>query len=249
MSLNANCAETVRAVVVNQFVHDVGAFTQGLVWDEGWLIESTGRYGESTLRRVNLYSGKVEEIVDLDARFFGEGCAVVDDQVIVLTWREQSALVYDKHSFELLQSYSYDGEGWGLAYDGANLIMSDGTSTLYFRDPNTFDLLHTITVKDNGQPVVRLNELEWIEGELWANVWMNERIARIDPNDGQVIGWVDASGLLSPEEVTTRTDVLNGVAYDAMNGRIFITGKNWPKVFEIEMPSRQSNMAEWPWVK
>ncbi|MDP8243238.1 MAG: glutaminyl-peptide cyclotransferase [Candidatus Hinthialibacter antarcticus] len=243
------CAETAPVDVVNSFPHDANAFTQGLLWDKDSLIETTGQYGESTLRRVSVYTGEVIKQIHIEGRYFGEGCAVVENKIIVLTWREHTALVFDKTSFDLIGELSYETEGWGLTSDGASLIMSDGSSTLYFRDPDTFDLLRSVTVKEGAASVTRLNELEWIEGEVWANVWMSDRIARIDPRDGQVIGWIDASGLLAPNEQTPLTDVLNGIAYDAMNGRIFITGKRWPKLFEIARPSLQSHMADWPLVR
>lgn len=247
--IEAFSAETMRVDVIGSFAHDSNAFTQGLLWERDSLIETTGQYGESTLRRVNLYTGETIKKIDLESRFFGEGCAVIEDRIIVLTWRENTALAFDKISFDLLSTYSYNTEGWGLTCNGQLLIMSDGSSTLYFRDPDTFELLRTLTVKEGSQPVTRLNELEWIEGEVWANIWMSDRIARISPNDGQVIGWVDAAGLLTPEEQTPMTGVLNGIAYDALNGRIFITGKRWPKIFEINRPSQHSNMAEWPLVR
>ncbi|MBZ0256274.1 glutaminyl-peptide cyclotransferase [bacterium] len=247
--LSAFAVDTVPVEVINSFPHDKEAFTQGLLWDKDSFIESDGQYGESNLRRVNAYTGEVMKQTNLSNQYFGEGCAVIGDKIFVLTWREQTALVFDKTTFERIGEFAYQTEGWGLTSDGQTLIMSDGSSTLYFRDPDTFEILRTLTVKDGAAPVSRLNELEWIEGEIWANVWMTDRIARIDPNDGQVIAWIDASGLLTPDEQTPLTDVLNGIAYDALNGRIFITGKRWPRLFEIARPSQQSHMAEWPLVR
>lgn len=222
--------------VVAEYPHDPGAFTQGLVLRNGELFEGTGLEGESTLRRVDLESGDVLQMRELDEEYFGEGISILNGRIYQLTWQSGVAFVYDAETFELLKIFSYDGEGWGLTTDGQRLIMSDGTDTLVFRDPETFDVTGEIDVRDSGTPVANLNELEYVEGEVWANVWQTDRVARIDPGSGQVVGWVDLSGLLSEEERETYdVDVLNGIAYDSESERIFVTGKLWPKLFEIEV--------------
>jgi glutamine cyclotransferase len=222
--------------VVAEYPHDPSAFTQGLVISNGELFEGTGLEGESTLRKVDLESGNVLQIRELDEEYFGEGIAILNDRIYQLTWQSGVALVYDADTFELLETFSYDGEGWGLTTDGQRLIMSDGTDTLVFRDPETFDVTGQVDVRDSGIPVANLNELEYVEGEIWANVWQTDRVARIDPASGQVVGWIDLSGLLSEEEREAYdVDVLNGIAYDSKSERIFVTGKLWPKLFEIEL--------------
>ena len=220
--------------VVNTFPHDPQAFTQGLVYDRGDLLEGTGLRGRSSLRRVDLETGAVLQRRDLPAQFFGEGVALVDDRIYQLTWTSQQGFVYDRDSFDLLDSFTYPTQGWGLTYDGQRLIMSDGSDALYFRDPVTFAELSRIQVRDGATPVTRLNELEYVQGEVWANVWLTDRVARIDPQTGQVTGWIDLSGLLSPQEQAA-ADVLNGIAYDPQTDRVFVTGKLWPKLFEIEL--------------
>lgn len=226
--------------IVAEYPHDPDAFTQGLSIHNGGLYEGTGLEGESTLRRVDLESGEVLQSRELDDEYFGEGIAVMNDRIYQLTWQSRTCFVYDQETFDLLGTFSYEGEGWGLTADGERLIMSDGTSRLVFRDPETFAELGQIDVRDAGIPVSRLNELEYVEGEIWANVWQTDRVARIDPTSGLVTGWIDLSGLLSPEERQTHTvDVLNGIAYDAETGRVFVTGKWWPKLFEIELVSSE----------
>jgi glutamine cyclotransferase len=222
--------------VIEEFPHDPNAFTQGLVYLEGVLYEGTGRHGQSTLRRVELESGEVTQSVELDSDFFGEGIAVVGDRVYQLTWQEGTCFVYDRETFELLESFSYATEGWGLTTDGDRLIMSDGTSRLYFRDLATFEQIGHVDVRDGDEPVFDLNELEYVDGEIWANVWTTDLIARIDPATGQVIGWIDLTGLLELDEDQAQSvDVLNGIAYDPETGRIFVTGKLWPTLSEIEV--------------
>ncbi len=227
--------------VINTYPHDRAAFTQGLVYEDGIFYEGTGLWGESTLRKVTIETGEVVKQHDLRPEFFGEGIVVYDDKIIQLTWRpvnsqeETQGFVYDKESFELLQQFSYSTEGWGITYDGAKLIMSDGTATLYFWDPETLEEIGSVQVHDDNGPVVRLNELEYIRGEVYANVWQTDRIARIDPQTGRVIAWIDLTGLLSAEDRDPPVDVLNGIAYDAENDRLFVTGKLWPKVFEIKL--------------
>ena len=220
--------------VVAEYPHDPAAFTQGLTFQDGELLEGTGQLGESTLRRVDLESGAVEDSVALANRHFGEGIAVLGDRVFQLTWRTNTCFVYDRATFALLDTFTYATEGWGLTTDGERLIMSDGSDRLFFRDPDTFAKTGSVRVRDGGFPVDDLNELEYVDGEVWANVWTTDRIARIDPATGRVVGWIDLTGLL-PEEDRERykVDVLNGIAHDPASGRILVTGKYWPTLFEI----------------
>lgn len=234
--------------VVNAYPHDRGAFTQGLVYLDGTLYEGTGLYGQSSLRRVDLQTGAVLQQRDLDAQYFGEGIAVVGDRIMQLTWQSNVGFVYDRASFEPVDQWSYPTEGWGLTYDGTRLIMSDGTATLRFLDPQTFAEIGSIDVADANGPVTRLNELEYVNGEIWANVWQTDRIARIDPQTGGVVGWIDLTGLLSAEDRAEPVDVLNGIAYDAESKRVFVTGKLWPKLFEIEIVPQQQGRAFLPLV-
>jgi len=223
--------------VVNTYPHDRSAFTQGLVFEDGVLYEGTGLNGRSTLRRVELETGEVLQIHELPAQFFGEGVTVYGNDIIQLTWQSHVGFVYDRDSFELLQEFNYSTQGWGITHDGERLIMSDGTATLYFLDPETFEEIGRVGVYDNDGSVNRLNELEYVQGEIYANVWQTNRIARIDPQTGQVVGWIELKGLLTPEDRGEPVDVLNGIAYDAENARLFVTGKLWPKLFEIELIS------------
>jgi glutamine cyclotransferase len=220
--------------VVNSYPHDLRAFTQGLVYRDGFLYEGTGNYGESTLRRVDLETGEVQQQTSLPDEHFGEGIAILGQRIFQLTWQSGICLVYDPASFELLDQFTYDTEGWGLTTDGQQLIMSDGTATLSFRDPNTFAVLGTIIVHDDGVPIEQLNELEYIDGEVWANVWKTDRIARIDPATGRIVAWLDLTGLY-PESQRDGSgqDVLNGIAHDPATDRIFVTGKYWPRLFEV----------------
>ncbi len=219
--------------IVATYPHDRAAFTEGLVIDGGALYESTGLNGQSSLRRVDLASGKVLQSVPLDQTYFGEGVTVWKDQIIQLTWKSHVGFVYDKSSFKLLKTFNYPTEGWGLTHDDTSLIMSDGTPIIHFLDPVTFQETKRITVTDQSQPVFKLNELEYVHGEILANVWQTDRIVRISPDSGQVIGWIDLTGLLSPADRQPPVDVLNGIAYDAVHDRLFVTGKLWPKLFEI----------------
>ena len=221
--------------VVNDYPHDRSAFTQGLVFEDGALYEGTGLRGRSTLRRVELESGEVLQKIELDSQFFGEGVTIWEDTIVQLTWQSNVGFVYDKESFELLQEFDYPTEGWGITHNGEHLIMSDGTPTLYFLDPETLEEVDSIEVTDEGVPVTMLNELEYIQGEIYANVWQTDHIARISPDSGQVVGWIELEGLLSAEYRSQSVDVLNGIAYDAENDRLFVTGKLWPRLFEIEL--------------
>jgi len=221
--------------VINTYPHDPNAFTQGLVFEDGVLYEGTGLYGNSTLRKVGLETGAILLIHELPAQFFGEGVTIYGNKISQLTWRSNVGYVYDKESFDLLQEFNYPTEGWGITHDGTHLIMSDGTSTLHFLDPETYGEVHRVEVLDRGSPVTRLNELEYVQGIIYANVWQTDRIAMIAPSTGQVVGWIDLEGLLGEEDRIQRVGVLNGIAYDAEDDRLFVTGKWWPKLFEIEL--------------
>ena len=226
--------------VVNTYPHDRRAFTQGLVYEAGLLYEGTGLYGRSTLRRVELETGDVLQSHQLLPQYFGEGITIFGDRIYQLTWQSQVGFIFDKETFEQLAEFAYPTEGWGLTHDGQQLIMSDGTSTLHFLDPETLTEAGQIQVRANGIPVVRLNELEYINGEVYANIWQTDRVARIDPQTGDVVGWIELGGLLEPEDHDPSVDVLNGIAYDAAGGRLFVTGKLWPKLFEIELLAQKT---------
>lgn len=221
---------TVRSV----FPHDPEAFTQGLVFHEGRLYESTGLYGRSSVREVALETGEVLRIIRLPAAYFGEGLALHAGRLIQLTWREQAGFIYDLGRFERIGEFSYLGEGWGLTHDGRRFIMSDGTSRLRFLDLHTLRVTGVLQVRLGNRPVSRINELEYVEGRIFANIWQEDRVAVICPESGFVLAWIDFSGLLTPEERRT-VDVLNGIAYDAASGRLFVTGKKWPRLFEVEL--------------
>src|SRR5918995_4118173 len=246
IAVTAQEATPVRAItstfgyrVVAEYPHDRRAFTQGLVYVDGVLYEGTGLFGESTLRRVDLETGEVLQAVGLSKEYFGEGIAVLGDRIYQLTWKSGICVVFDRATFELLEVFTYQTEGWGLTTDGEQLIMSDGTNRLFIRDPETFAELDTIDVYDGVRAIWNLNELEIVDGEIWANVWQTDRIARIDPETGQVTGWIDLTGLLSESDRRThRVDVLNGIAHDPETDRLFVTGKLWPKLFEIEVVPR-----------
>lgn len=222
--------------VVNTFQHDKGAYTQGLIFHDGHLLESTGREGFSSLRRVELKTGKVLKKVDVPAQYFGEGMTLLNGKIYQLTWQNEKGFIYDPESFKTLGQFAYDGEGWGLTHDGASLILSDGTDEIRFLDPQTFEIKRAIKVAERGRPVREINELEYVKGEIYANVWKTDRLARIDPASGKVLGWIDLKGLIKPSELGDDTDsVLNGIAYDSAGDRLFVTGKLWPKLFEIRL--------------
>ncbi|HHX45228.1 MAG TPA: glutaminyl-peptide cyclotransferase [Chloroflexi bacterium] len=223
--------------VVARYPHDPDAFTQGLVYGgDGVLYEGTGLWGASSLRRVDLTTGEVQRRRDLADAYFGEGIAVVEERIIQLTWKAGVAFTYDRETFELLGEHAYPGEGWGVTYDGERLIMSDGTSRLRFWDPETLAEIGSVEVLDGEDPITYLNELEYVEGQVWANVWQTDRIARIDADSGRVVGWIDLTGLLRAEDRQgRRVDVLNGIAYDADAERVFVTGKWWPVLYEIRV--------------
>jgi glutamine cyclotransferase len=224
--------------VVGSFPHDPGAFTQGLAFADGELYEGTGEHGRSSLRRVELETGRVLQKHDLKQRYFGEGITLLGDRIIQLTWKSNLGFVYDRSSFELLETFEYPTEGWGLTHDGRRLIMSDGTANLYFLDPETFLEVGRLEVRDGQAPVRLLNELEFVDGEIFANVLGRDRIARIAPASGRVLGWIDLTGLLALEE-RAGADVLNGIAHDPKGGRLFVTGKWWPRLFAIEVLPRR----------
>jgi glutamine cyclotransferase len=221
--------------VIHVWPHDPGAFTQGLVFQDGKLLESTGQAGRSSLRRVELETGKVLQKVDVPEPYFAEGITLLKGKIYQLTWQHQLGFIYDAWTFEKIGKFNYPGEGWGLTNDGQSLLLSDGTNRILFLDPDNFQVRKTIAVLDGSMPVIEINELEYIQGEIYANIWHDDRIVRIDPQTGRVVGWIDLTGLLARGEVHDEEAVLNGIAYDDTNGRLFVTGKLWPKLFEIRV--------------
>ncbi len=225
-----------RIEVVDSFPHDQRAFTQGLFFRDGLLYEGTGLYGESSLRVVRLEDGAVLRSVDLEPRFFGEGIAALGDKVYQLTWREGTGFIYDADSLERIGEFTYAGEGWGLTTDGTHLIMSDGSSVLRWLDPQTLETVGSLEVRGEGGAIALLNELEYVEGEIWANVWLSSVICRIDPATGKVLGWIDLRELAAQErEVNPGADVLNGIAFDGDTGRVVVTGKLWSRIYAIRL--------------
>lgn len=226
-----------RVRVVEAYLHDPNAFTQGLAARDGRLYEGTGQYGRSSLRAIEIASGRVERLVPLDAAYFGEGITILGDYVYQLTWQNGIGFVYAIENFDPIRSFRYEGEGWGLCNDGRLLIMSDGTATLKFLDPTTFEVVRRLDVRTEDGPLTRLNELEYVDGEIWANIWYDDRIARISPETGEVLGFLDLSGLY-PRSQRDSEAVLNGIAHDPETDRLFVTGKDWPNLFEIEIVGR-----------
>lgn len=224
--------------IIHAYPHDPKAFTQGLIYIDGHLYESTGLNGRSSLRMVDLTSGQVLQKHDLPEEYFGEGLTDWGSTLIQLTWTSHKAFVYDRFSFSLLQTFAYSGEGWGLTHDDTNLILSDGTSYLRFLDPKSFRVVRRIHVTDDsGHAVDQLNELEYIHGEIYANVWQTDEILRISPHSGKILGRIDLAGIIDKHELQGEGAVLNGIAYDAVGDRLFVTGKLWPKLFEIKIVS------------
>jgi glutamine cyclotransferase len=221
--------------VVHVYPHDTSAYTQGLAFRDGFLYEGTGRNGHSSLHKVRLETGEVVQQINLGSEFFGEGITILKDKVFQLTWQSGVGFVYDVNTFALLKKVSYSGEGWGLASDGRELFLSDGTSEIRVLDPDSFKEKHRLKVHDGSASVDQLNELEFVEGQIFANIWHSNRIARISPQTGEVVGWIDLNGLLSSVYRLEPEAVLNGIAYDPARKRLFVTGKLWPSVFEIKI--------------
>jgi glutaminyl-peptide cyclotransferase len=228
--------------IVNTYPHDTGAFTEGLFYFNGFLYESTGQNGQSSIRKVKLETGEVLQKREISENYFGEGIINWKDKLYELTWQTEVGFIYNFETFAPQGQFHYPGEGWSMTTDGKRIIMDDGTPEIRFWDPETLEeKLPRLTVTADGQPVQRLNELEWVNGEIYANIWETDRIARIDPKSGKVVGWIDCSGLLAPGERTAGSDsVLNGIAYDAAHNRLFVTGKNWPKLFEIRLVKKSA---------
>lgn len=221
--------------IIHAFPHDSAAFTQGLEYHDGFLYEGTGLEGRSSLRKVRLETGEVIQKADLSSQYFGEGITLLHGQIIQLTWQSHVGFVYDAKDFHLLRQFKYPGEGWGLANDGHDIFMSDGTDEIRIWDGVTLKEKRRIKVRDGDSPIDQLNELEFIDGEIYANIWQTDTIARISPQTGKVIGWIDLKGLLSPMYQLQSNAVLNGIAYDAQKKRLFVTGKLWPSIFEIKL--------------
>ena len=221
--------------IVHTYPHDPTAFTEGLFYLNGFLYESTGLEYQSSIRKVKLETGEVVQKRDLSGDYFGEGIINWKDKLYQLTWRTEIGFIYDLAAFAPKGDFRYPGEGWAMTQDGKRIIIDDGTPQIRLWDPETLKETGRLTVTANGVPVPKLNELEWVKGEIYANIWETDRIARIDPKTGNVVGWIDCTGLLSPADRNSETDVLNGIAYDAEHDRLFVTGKNWPKLFEIKL--------------
>jgi glutaminyl-peptide cyclotransferase len=226
----ASSATQYTYTLMNTYPHDSGAYTEGLVFSNGVLYESTGE--SSSLRRVDLESGNVLQEINLPDEYFGEGLTVVNDSLVQLTWQNQLGFVYDKETFGLVGNFTYLTEGWGLTYDGSRLIMSDGSSNLYFFDPVSFQKIGQVSVHDGNTAVTNVNELEYVNGDVYANIWHEQKIAIINPETGQVKGWIDLTGLYQPNRID---DVLNGIAFDSAGNRLFVTGKNWPNLYQITL--------------
>jgi glutaminyl-peptide cyclotransferase len=225
-----------EAEIVKYYPHDPKAYTEGLFWLDGYLWESTGEVGRSTIRKVELTTGKVLTKAVVDPPMYGEGIAPWRDQILSVTWKDGTGFRWSQKTLKKVGRFSYPGEGWALTSDGTDMILSDGTPTLRFVDPATFKLKHKITVTADGQPLANLNEIEYVDGEILANVWLTDRIARIDPASGKVVGWIDVTQLHVLSGATAQNDVANGIAWDAKHRRLFVTGKDWPYMFEIKPP-------------
>ncbi len=221
--------------IVNTFSHDPESFTQGLFLEDGILYESTGLNGKSAVKKIDLKTGKVIKSRNMQDKFFGEGLTIVNDKIIQITWRSKTGFVYDKDSLEILRTFSYKTQGWGITYDGKYLIISDGSEILYFMDPKSFVVVGKLEIYDDRGKVSKLNELEYIDGEIYANIWGKDLIARINPKTGYVNSWIDLTGILSKEDRKGKEDVLNGIAYNPENNTLLVTGKLWPKIFEIKV--------------
>ena len=238
LSLHSKKPDTSSAYtykIINTFPHDQKAYTQGLVFQDGVLYEGTGLPGRSSLLKVELETGNALQTHKLSAEFFGEGITIFADKIIQLTFQDNVGFVYNKNTFELLRTFNYPTEGWGITHNDKHLIMSDGTPTLYFLDPETLEQLRSIKVYDRGVSVWGINELEYVEGQIYANIWPSEQIAIILPQTGRVMGWINMKGLLTEQDRKQPVDVFNGIAYDKETGRLFVTGKFWPKLFEIKV--------------
>jgi glutamine cyclotransferase len=227
--------------IVRAFPHDPAAFTQGLAYRDGFLYEGTGLKGRSSVRKVRLETGEIVQRVDLAPEFFGEGITLVKDKIIQLTWQSETGFVYDRKTFRRVRQFSYSGEGWGLATNGPQIFMSDGTSEIRILDSTTLRENRRIQVREGSKRIAQLNELEFVDGEIFANVWQTNRIACVSPQTGQVVGWIDLTGILSPMYRLEPGAVLNGIAYDSVRKRLFVTGKLWPKVFEIRLLPKPHN--------
>jgi glutamine cyclotransferase len=225
--------------VVAAYPHDPQAFTQGLIVANGVMYEGTGQEGASSVRQVDLVTGRVQRSIPLNQNYFGEGIAVLGDKLYQLTWKNRLAIVYELPTLSPVSSFRYSGEGWGLTTDGEQLIMSDGTATLRFLDPKTFEVKRRVTVKSRSGQVDKLNELEFVNGEIYANIWYSDTIVRISPKTGDVLGWIDLSNLWPQNQRPTREHVLNGIAYDADQKKLYVTGKNWPQLYQIEIVPRR----------
>ena len=218
--------------ILNTYPHDTAAFTEGLTYSNGSLFESTGGYGASSLRKEDLETGQILQEYRLPDQFFGEGLTQINNELLQLTWQANTGFIYEKNTFDLIGNFSYATEGWGLTYDGSNLIMSDGTSNLYFLNPTTYQVVRQVNVLDGNNSITYINELEYVNGDIYANIWLTEKIAIINPQNGQIKGWIDMTGLYQPQG---SNDVLNGIAYDQQSNRLFVTGKNWPNLYEIKI--------------
>jgi len=232
-AIEQNSSEKIT--IVNSYPHDTGAFTQGLIFHNGSIYEGTGLYKKSTLRKVNLDTGKIEMIHKLPDQYFGEGITLLNGKIYQLTWRSKTGIIYEANSFKELGTFKYPFEGWGITNNGKDLLISNGSPYIYFYNPVTFKQIRKIKITDNGEQVSLINELEYIDGKIYANIWRSNKIISIDPATGNVLKWYDLSGLHKHFDGNSRIDVLNGIAYDEQTGRIFVTGKLWPKLFEIKL--------------